>query len=29
MTGVRSLDAWEEDHRARVEKALRDQGFAD
>ncbi|MEU7649945.1 RraA family protein [Streptomyces huasconensis] len=24
-----SLDAWEADHRARIEKALRDQGFAD
>ncbi|MFI7316781.1 RraA family protein [Streptomyces venezuelae] len=24
-----SLDAWEADHRARIEKALRDQGFTD
>jgi regulator of RNase E activity RraA len=26
---AQSLDEWEADHRARVDKALRDNGFAD
>lgn len=27
--GAQSLDEWEADHRARIDKALRDNGFAD